>query len=314
MKLLRHQIAIVPSMNGYGHLRRCLSISKYLKMYGFKVSLVWDSRVTFPQWAIRFSKSNQIEVRFHKLPLEKDGPLLNVSGEMRAVPSGILENYDCVIADTVTWPLFENDNPIFIGQFTWELYKKKTQLEAVKDQYLPPIPLSTRIFGMSAYLWDEMRRYSNLVEIPILDYWGLRDRNLPIGLDFVYSPSAVKNFNLSELKHLSLGTIREIKGMENYVATSKSKPLGVFCRAGLGAVTESISIRSMPIFVPDDDYEINFNVEKSLEMGIGLRLQDFLDYSELDLRSSILTLTRRANWPKILTVERFVKLTLMEAI
>lgn len=309
-----HQIAIVPSMNGYGHLRRCLSISKYLNLYGSRVSLVWDSRITFPQWALKFAISNQIDVRFHILPLEKDGPLLNISGEIHAAPRGILENYDCVIADTVTWPLFENDNPIFIGQFTWELYKNKTQSEAVKDQSLPPIPSSTRIFGMSTYLWDEMRRYSNLVEIPILDYWGLRDANLPISLEFVYSPSVVKKFDLNELKHFSQGRINEIKGMENYITTAKCKPLGVFCRAGLGAVTESISIRSMPIFLPDDDYEIKFNINRSLEMGIGLRLQDFLDYSEHDRIRSILTLTRRANWPKVLTVERFVKLTLMEAI
>jgi hypothetical protein len=306
--MFNFSIAVVPSASGFGHLRRCFALSKELVLNGFDVSLFWDLRVDLPEWAIVFLKSNRITLEKKILPLHLDAPHVFQPADKMAMRSLNFSKFDCVIADTVTWPLHLSNKSILIAQFTWKIYKDRLNLSNCDST----VPASTKIFGMKEYLWSEMRSYKNLTEIPILDYWGLSKKQYKLDSQLVFSQSGRLKYIPQSLSNLVKTDLKIVQGLENFVKEFRIKPLGVICRAGLGALSECLSLRTMPIFLPDEDFEIQFNVGQTTRMGIGFKVEDLLNLSQIELVSTVLARYNDAQWPPTMTVERFVRDRLME--
>jgi hypothetical protein len=309
-----YRIGIVPSLNGYGHLRRCLSIARQLKIRGFRVTVIWDTRIGLPKWAKVFALENYIEFDFVLSPLFLDGPyvrrdLSDTGGEVCR-----LKGFDCLIADTVTWPLRDQDKSVLLAQFTWDIYNGRVNRMHPNFEFSTTLPDSTNIFSMSLFIWEEMRQLKNLTEIPVLDYWNLSLVRYPRSKTIVYSPSGVRNLTSEQLAKLVQTQIEVVRGLENFVRISKERPLAVVCRAGLGALTECLSLKSMPLFIPDPDLEINRNMSITIERGVGLLLDEVSSCSEMELKSIIDLRYNAANWPKVISVESFVHDYLLEVV
>jgi hypothetical protein len=301
-------VALVPSNNGYGHLRRLTSLIPALAKYNFKVSLIWDERITFPRHI--FGKGLPFELELIKTPLHLDGPFVRSNaGYSFKILEEVMSKYLFVISDTVTWPAKVHKRTIFLAQFFWEMYYSEidSQSEFWRKEMLN-IPNTNLIYTMQHFSWLEPAHYMNLRQIPILDYWNLRQREEANGKDLVTLLSGTNQAisKISMVKELSVNDdIKQISGMENYIEQERKKPLGVLCRAGLGAISESISARSYCIFLPDKDFEINKNSTVATELGVGFSYSIYLDKKE-NFKNYLFEQRTKTNWPDVLSSGKLV--------
>jgi hypothetical protein len=302
------KVALVPSNNGYGHLRRLSSLIPALTDHNFKVSLFWDERVTFPRHI--FGSRLPFELELIKTPLHLDGPFVRSNADYSfKLLEEVMSRYLFVISDTVTWPAKVHKRTIFLTQFFWEMYYSEIDSHSeFWRKAVSSLPNTNLIYTMEHFSWLESSNYPNLRQIPIVDYWNLRQREEANGEDLVKLSSGTNQSNAfnSIAKELNFkDDIKQISGMENYVESARKKPLGVLCRAGLGAISESISARSYCIFLPDDDFEIKKNSNIAIELGVGFSYSAYLDKKE-DFKNYLFEKRKKTNWPDVLSSDNLV--------
>ena len=300
-------IGLVPSNNGFGHLRRLISLVPALQDAGYKVSIIWDKRIRFPGELLGIR--DQLEINFISTPLDLDGPY--VKAQEKSCDEIDLHNslkpYDLVIADTVTWPLRCHTNAVLIAQFTWEhYYRKRNSIDANQwEEKVKSIPQDSRIFSMQLFQWGDMLDFPGVTPIPILDYWGLRERlisrNQRIG---VIRSGVARWMNqpnpTSDL--LKNNQIDLIQGLENYASQKGSVPAGIICRAGLGAISECISAKSLPILLEDADIEIQYNRQILLDLGLAIDFKNLKNFGDKRLLQ-IEQLASSMIWPDVLSAQ-----------
>ena len=288
----------------------------FLEEAGYKVSLIWDKRIQFPFDVIK--EVHRLKVDFISTPLDLDGPFVNTVGKTSDSNELVdaLRAYEFVIADTVTWPLRVHSNAILIAQFTWEQYyhKKFPVGKGRWEEKSKLMSFDCRVYSMEIFRWEEMYAFPDLRSIPVLDYWGLRERgilrNERIG-NIQSGTLRLSNEN-HPLGGLSTNNrIDLVKGLENYIAKKGSVPAGIICRAGVGAISECISAKSLPILLPDVDIEIQYNRNALLDLGLAIDLKELRDIGDeeiLQIRQTASSL----EWPDVLSAQDFTQQILEE--
>ena len=268
------KIAFAPSLNGLGHLRRLISIANPLRELGFEITFVLSNQYILSAKFISILKDQKIDFLSVPTPKYVDGPFTQRSDKSEDIylTSKNLGAYDFIIADTVTWPLGIHDKVIFIGQFTWDLYYRHALIgkdkEKSQEQNLEKNALV--VFGMIDFTWPEIAKLHNYQPIPLLDYWKLRnltvDREKKLGI----ISSGIEESGILDVRRKM--DLIEVSAPESYYSRYGSYPVGILCRAGLGAISENLSIKSVPILFPSDDFELSRNVDILLGKGWGILL------------------------------------------
>jgi hypothetical protein len=114
------------------------------------------------------------------------------------------------------------------------------------------------------------------------------------------------------IKNFSTGNRLDIiKGLENYSRQKRFVPAGIICRAGIGAISECLSAKSLPILLSDTDIEIQYNRRTLLNLGLALDIKNLknLGYEEL---LEIENIASGLEWPEILSAQDFTKQLLEE--
>jgi len=303
----------IPSVNGYGHLRRCISIASSLRCRGYECTLMWNESVPIPIWAYEEFSKYRIELIIRKTPLESEGPSYRSNSTTHLIGLETeIRSFDLLIVDTITWPLGMNTKTVFLAQFIWDLYYIKMDFEAFIDfSKLRNTHKNVTAFGMNPFIWEEMKEIFTTVQIPVLDYWNLR-RKLPNqSEEIVASQSGALNRNFWAVPNWVM-QLENLGGMENYINIHGMRPLAVVCRPGLGIISECISAQVFPIFTQEHDFEMNWNITKSLEIGVGIPLQALNGLTFPEIIESVKDSTREITWPGVISPEEFVEMYLSE--
>lgn len=299
---------LVPSVNGFGHLRRCLSIANSLTARNYHCSIMWNYSVRIPTWATEFCSKYNIRMIMRDTPLNDEGPNFRKKNSYGSPDlHKEIETFNLLIADTVTWPLDMNNEVVFLAQFYWELYYTKCFNENIIDvKKIKQISKNVKTFGMELFVWDEMKDFLNFTPIPILDYWNLRANKSVRNEEILVSRSGAGNGNISATPHW-MRSLENLNGMENYINSQNRRPLGVVCRAGLGIISECISSKVLPIFQKSDDYETELNIRKSLENGIGLSINNIQKLEFDKVRNLLFHQVDNTSWPQVISPDRFLE-------
>lgn len=305
-------ILLVPSNNGYGHLRRLSSLLPEFVENGVKPSIVWDRRIPFPKDLFANYNFDLIQLN---TPLNFDGPFVRCdanydNNELKRFVS----SFDAVIADGVSWPLKMSERAFCTSHFLWDLYYLRK--ENNKTNWLESLAqLKSEIvfFSMRDFVWEEIFNLGVVKELPVLDYWNLRPYSAKRNDDIVHISSGIKSNKIDNVYKNSNSILnsKKIYAVENYVKDGNSCPTAVICRGGLGAITESISMKSVLIFLPDDDLEIKENMNKCLGSGFALKVEQISGNLENDMQR----LTQKRNeieWPEVLSMSSLAKMILGE--
>jgi hypothetical protein len=283
-----------------------MALSKQLRDLGFISTLLWNEKVALPK-SIAVSPYFD-SVKFLLTPTYTEGPSVPLVTTVNySAIEQEFKRYDIIISDTVTWPLGFTERGIFIGQFTWQDYyinsKKSARLaESIPQEILDKTP----VFAMKDFRWREMKRWKNLEEVPVIDYWNLRNSNLDRGTNVYYSRSGTKtSTKWQEDIPLEWRALR-LTGMENQ--TSKDNwPLAVVCRPGMGIVSECISSRTPLLVTSIDDYEMGLNEEVIVsQLKIGYEFNKLKHLSSIDLTNFLRERYMESCWPDIISVRTFL--------
>jgi hypothetical protein len=257
-------------------------------------------------------KEKGLKFWFVSSPEYRDGPFATRSGKTSDARKAMssLDDYDLVIADTVTWPLRIHTRVIFIGQFTWEHYYEKCLKLPLHQQtdVVDYLSMSLAIFGMEAFTWPEIRKLRNYTPLPILDYWALRDLRIPKVESLGTIASAIRNPQIEFLQ--SKLNLARIDAPEEYFSRGELCPIGIFCRPGLGAISETLSLRSVPILLRSDDFELSENCRVVMERrwGIVLDNQKMPDYQAL--LKDVTIMRESINFPDTITSNELAQMIL----
>lgn len=302
------KIALVPSTNGFGHFRRCLAISRELYAMGNTVSIIWNKKVQLPKWSRVSIKESGASLQLMNTPLDFDGYHGDkFESQIDTEVQKQLEKFDALISDTLTWPSRIGSHKVLFANFVWEvLYKqqlnKSSEVDAILDK-LQHVP----IIGMDFFAIEQLRKLNNFVATPIWDYWNLREKANEYLNEVVYSESGVIPYSHEISRWFRERNIYQVKGLEKYVEEKQGKPAGVFCRAGVGILSEAISLKTVPLMLFDDDLEIRANMSKVINNGIGMDAIQVINSKQKNLIEYLKNVAKLAEWPEIVNMENVVK-------
>ena len=298
-------ILFVPSNNGFGHLRRLTALLQEFITLGFKCALIWDKRIPLPKKIL----PNSLKFKLHQIetPLIFDGPfIIKEAFYDKKNLEKLVKKYDFVISDGVSWPAKISEGVVFTSHFIWEYYYlRKGEKTDLVHKSISDISKKNRVFSMKNFIWQEMYNLGRVIELPIFDYWNLREFSHSHNNEIVSISSGIlSEKNLSNSIQVSLKDLEILKtdGIEKYVFSKKECPIAVLCRSGMGALSESLSMKSIPIFLPDNDLEIKMNMKACLEMDIGIELNDFILNSKDDPKF-LHKKREQIHWPEVLSMK-----------
>lgn len=262
----------VYSRNGFGHLRRSISIAVAMIKIGIEVD-IWSD----PKDLSHSSLFSDYEIRavFGKLPPHLEGPYLDRAHEAKEYIN--FEPYDLVISDTIIEASSWHNNVILLSQFTWPHYYIKQEITPFRkysketiENYLDGFK---RIYGMRLFSWEELRSNKNFVEIPFLDYWNLREkRNLRHSEKVVIIRSGIRNQSLNETYN-KFGTLYQTVSR---IEEIDWRPKAVFCRPGLSSILEILAMGAYPILIGSEgDFELERNTSIILKKKWGMKEKYF---------------------------------------
>lgn len=237
------KIAFCPSLNGFGHIRRLLSIAVALKKIGFAVSFIVPDYLT--DYQLQIIREKNIEVLIinsNSLPNNYcDGPYafkITNSNLDNTQKLKILKEFDVVIADSITWPALTSSKNILIAQFIWEKYNEKTNHKNIENL----VKNFSVIFGMKYFTWSEISKLNKFVEIPPLDYWNFRNRNVLLKESLIGIASNGVENNRTTLNKLKKNML-QINGIPEFIDKNGFLPKTIVARAGLGNVLEALALK-----------------------------------------------------------------------
>ena len=293
---------LVPSNNGYGHLRRLLSVANALKQCGIEPHLniaVGDTQKR------NIASDYEVTLVDYAFPSYLDGPFSkqqDVRGKTRLDP----HIYDAVVTDNLIELGQVHPNSILIAQFTWREYFERKQSKSspkiVSDySVIDFLSKFRRLFGMKHFAWGVMKVQTNYVSVPLLDYWGLsQKRNLRTLPEILLMKSGINSpiiENLYKDFNKKVRIIREVQQLDFI-------PKGVICRPGLSTLLEILSLGVRPILVREPfDPEMIFNEGVVLNQKWGIALKCDLPRIEL---STDLALARELDQTVEVPVEELI--------
>jgi hypothetical protein len=274
------RVGLAPSLNGNGHLRRLLSLAISLREFEIEVTFIFPNNVLLTHLQKSIISKSGVSVVLVDLGKFTEGPSVAVQTVNQIDKWSLLKTqklinslFDLIICDTVTWPIDIHYNVIFLGQFTWDLYYLKfkslnSKFETTFNDPLQQLSRARSVISMKYFVWPEIADNLKIQKIGVLDYWGLASNNCALEENYIgHLVSGATHELRSEFLEKD---VRIIQMIESEIKTKLRKPKYLLCRAGLGAVSESISSSIPPIFISSEDFEINHNSKVCINMGWGV--------------------------------------------
>lgn len=301
-------IGFIPSLNGLGHLRRLISVAHEVKKLGCEVTFVISDQYKIEDKFLAAIKEKEFKFHISSTPDYRDGPFVQRS-EKRAGTLGVeklLNALDLVIADTVTWPIQIYDKVIFLGQFTWELYYAK--VSRLTDKHISttfPLYKALKVYGMHKFAWPEIASLPNFTPLPILDYWSLRDRLITRKKSLGIIKSGIYDKYIDGIR--SSVNLIDVSAPEDYFARGGVFPTGILCRPGLGAISEILTLKSVPILFQSDNFELSRNCKTVIENGWGVLLKNKGSINYDILTDKVTTMREQIQFPQTITSARLAR-------
>jgi hypothetical protein len=284
----------VPSVNGFGHTRRLISLAIELTIMKYKCNFILPCILSDKSPILGIILDHGFNYEIVCVRELNDGPfvLRNQSHECKFYDIELsLNKYDCLIADTVTWVSNFHNNTYLFAQFTWEQYQNKdTRNLRLANQ----LAKHKKIFGFKYFTNNYIKSQINFREIPLLDYWNLsRYSSTRDNGKFLVANSGAEDPKVLTSNDQFLSKTKIVYGLEKYLKTN-AKPLAIICRPGLGAILESISAGIVPILLDSEEYELIFNKKIAIEEGWAI------DYKSIESLSNLRKVEYVENFKKIL--------------
>ena len=271
-------IGLVPSINGFGHTRRLLSLANGLAKNKlactFLLPCLLSKQSSIPKIITEYGFGSEI-VCFREYI---DGPysLKNDSHDCET-NSLNLDKFDYLIADTVTWVADFHDNVYLIAQYIWNQLDPKINQDGLDRQ----LAKFKNIFGFRYFTTDFIKSKTNYKEIPLLDYWDLsRYTEINPSDNFVVANHGAQDPNFTLKNDPFLKSLDLVQGLEKYLEFN-IKPLAMICRPGLGAILECLSSGVIPVLLESHDLELSFNRQIAFASGWAI------DYKNIEHLSKI---------------------------
>jgi hypothetical protein len=285
----------VPSVNGFGHTRRLLSLAIELTIMDYKCNFILPCILSSKSPILGIISEHGFDYEIICIRELNDGPfvLKNQSHECKSYDIELsLKKYEYLIADTVTWVSnFHSDTYLF-AQFTWEQYHNRDTSDLDLNNKLIKYK---KIFGFKYFTNQFIKSQINYQEIPLLDYWNLsRYSSLGNNGKFLIANSGAEDFKILTSNDQFLSETKISYGLEKHLKIN-SKPLAIICRPGLGAILESISAGIVPILLDSEDYELEFNKKVAIENGWAI------DYKSIESLSDFNKVKFVENFKNLLT-------------
>lgn len=300
-------VCLIPSENGFGHLRRCIAISRALRKLDYETTLIWSNEVYLPRRLL--NERDFSRVKRMAIPLMWDGPSVrsrNTFNDSELFRE--LSRFDLVISDTLLWPVFYAEKVILVAQFLWEFYYRRLgelDVFATLPMKIPKILFKT--FGMSGFIWPEMRDTFDIQEVDILDYWNLRGTAEVETQKICISLSGTGRTSLPKI--MSDWNLPLVSGLENFVIEKNEKPLAIICRPGLGIISECVSAKSVPILTVEKDIEMEYNSDVLInKWGIGLNVDSIKNLSKTEAELFVREFCNSIDWPEVTSIDDFALL------
>jgi hypothetical protein len=278
-----YQIALFASHNGFGHLRRMIALGYGLVEIGIQPHIFISASASLAQIQILKECTLPFQVRhFDEVDGgEVDGPF--TSQEERNMSHSFLSSeeiskYPGVVSDTLVWPSSHNSNSLFIGNFTWEQYRK-CGTPNCRQYSLNELKNYKAILGIDLFSWASIKTSQNYNGIPPIDYWGLRNRKV------TYLDQIGIAFNGTELGLNLPKPWRDlaiiIRGIPEFVELHDSIPKVIITRAGLGNVMETIAIGSRLVLTGEDSgKDTQYNRQALIDKGFAVSETQLLEELE----------------------------------
>jgi hypothetical protein len=294
-------IGLIPSVNGYGHTRRLISIALALEKKGFKIIFLLSCGSMNSDLSTLISKYSY-RIDFYCALDKLEGfyvkkPAIHSCSIKRDKKFSL----DFVISDSLLWVESLKSHSILIAQFIWEDYYEES-----RETILIKLTSFKKIFGQRYFSTKILTSNHNFQEIPLLDYWNLRNYLNTESQDRI----AVAWSGAENIYGLfPTGTLIEnfpiIKGMEKFLK-SNFKPLGVICRPGLGAISECLSAGIIPILINTTDKELVYNSKVAFKFGWAIPFEDIKELSFKEQIDFIKEFKTNLILPHQITSELFV--------
>ncbi len=277
----------IPSTNGFGHTRRLISVAMAARDLGHSPYIYLhhgDHKRT------RLAREKGLEIIYGGSLGVLDGPYRFDTNQIESRSKLDFSNFDWVISDTLIEISKLHPKTLLFAQFTWHHFFEKGIPDKsnlfLNDEVIENLRRFRKIFGMQEFTWPPLVQLKNYEKIPLLDYWNLRSRRkeLKRGDSIVIVKSGVNSKELDKILE-DLRFEFEIVERIEYISEI---PLGVICRAGIGAITEALALGSCPITIVDDlaNTELIKNQGVLVERNWGLELQKFIQQDgKLDKKS-----------------------------
>jgi len=308
------RVALVPSVNGFGHTRRLLSIAVPLRNKGIDCEFLLPCQLGYKSKLVEIITQKNFQPKIICSNGTDEGPYINFrkhSDCFSTYNKDTIKIFDHVICDTVTWLHNWHTSTFLFAQFTWTIfadnYKKIIEKDLTYLQF-------KKIYGMKYFTQSSLLRLKTFQSTPILDYWGLsKFANVKAEPKILIAGNGAENiFNL--LKGFDIDLNSEIVyGLENYVKHN-SKPLGIICRAGLSTIVECLSANIVPILLKSTDAELLHNYTIAVNMKWAVPFDLIFAKSKEEQINYLYEFQDNICRPEVLLSTEFVNLTLMKEI
>ena len=269
------QIGFVPSVNGFGHTRRLLSLALVLHKSGHNCYFFLPCRLPSNSKIPNLIEEHKFKISIICTSKFNDGPYSNLRNYCICTKDknkSELENIDLIIADSVFWASDLHSNSFLLSQFVWQ---KDLDSSVSGEKRIRQLLKFNKIFGFKYFTHSQIRTLKNYTEIPLLDYWNLRsysqkDSHEYFGLA-TSGAQEIREFLPLSLRSESLQTI---SGLEKFLSVNP-KPIAIFCRPGLGAILECLSANIVPVLLDFNDSELDFNKNIAVSNGWAVSFTEF---------------------------------------
>lgn len=285
-------MVLCPSLNGFGHIRRMIALKLGLNLLGHQADFLVTDRLTVLQRELINEAGVTpliLDSSFYSVSIFEEGPYVG-KAKADCIPNlSSLDylNYDCVVADTVTWPLLINVPSIFVGQFTWSMYFNHSEANEILDSF-------QSIIGIDLFSWPLLKAHSKYKPLPVIDYWNFRAGPVKL-LDDI---GLATNGSNPEPLAVDRNLLVPVAGIPEFLKAYGWLPKYIVMRAGLGNVMEALAAGVVPILTSDDGLDIVLNKRVLLANRYAL------DFSDVDIDSKrVLSRYRSYDGPVINQVE-----------
>lgn len=279
---MKLSLGIVPSINGFGHVRRMISIAIAFESFNISTNFLLPCNLNKQSKIPTLISNHKLKMQTICVPSYAEGPYAQFQNYHTCDYSEINNlqtKYEFIIADTVTWVADYHAQVYLFAQQLWEFRSKNDVTIAETNSRLRKIK---KIFGFKDFTIDSIKNLNNFIEIPLIDYWGLKKYVKTESEDtIVISNSGAEN--LLEVENFYDKNLTMVYGLENYLL-SNPKPLAVICRPGLGAISESLSAGIIPILLKSKDSELFFNSRVAISNNWAIDYQQIMKF---DFQSKI---------------------------